>query len=129
MSGELESFSAWNLFLPPFNKADDTLVELFRLFPEQRMAAVFKNLCLGAGDVFSHPGTSVHIEDLAFLGAADQGGKLVVGCNEWHGPTSCEIKMEDSEISISQGKTAENREGNGGKNEYKFFLVLKQTKK
>ena len=42
-------------------------------------------------------------------------GYIVIGCNEWHGPTSCGIKIEDSEISIAQGKTAENREGNGRK--------------
>ena len=42
-------------------------------------------------------------------------GYIVVGCNKWHGPTSCGIKIEDSEISIAQGKTAENREENGRK--------------
>lgn len=49
-------------------------------------------------------------------------GYIVVGCNKWHGPTSCEIKMEDSELSISQGKTAENREGNGRKTNTSFSL-------
>ena len=40
-------------------------------------------------------------------------GYIVVGRNKWHGPTSCEIKMEDSELSIAQGKETENCEENG----------------
>jgi len=56
-----------------------------------------------------------HEQRLSFSMDFIVNGYIVVGCNKWHDATSCEIKMEDSEISIAQGKTAENYEGNGRK--------------
>lgn len=68
-----------DLFFYILNEFCNTLIELFRFFPEQHMAAVLKDYSLGTGDVFPDPGTSVYIEDLAFPGAADQGGDVDMG--------------------------------------------------
>ena len=63
-----------------------------------------------------------HEQRLSFSMDFIVNGYIVAGRNKWHGPTSCGIKMEDSELSITQGKGAENREGNGRKTNTSFFL-------
>ena len=49
-----------------------------------------------------------HEQRLSFSMDFVVNGYIVVGCNKWHGPTSCRIKIEDSELSIAQGKGTEN---------------------